>query len=1023
VAETDTAIVTSGDVVAEPDRVGSAARRRKQAVLILCCVAQFMVILDLSIVNVALPSIQVGLHFSPAGLQWVIDAYAIVFAGFLMLCGRAADVVGQRRTFLLALVVFSGASLLGGLAPNSTVLIIARAIQGLGGALMAACSLAIVTSTFTVGPERHRAIALWSSMNGAGGAIGVLLSGMITQWTSWRWILLINVPIGILTALAAIRIVAERRSGKRESFDVLGAIVLTLGQVLIAYGCVNAGTDGWGTAAAWVPIIVGVLLLILFPLVEARTASPLVPPRALDRQLKVINVIVVLFSAALFPMWYMGSLYMQQVLSLQPITTGIAFLPMALMIMLCASQAGKLVGRFGVKAIIGAGLTFMAAGMALFAMIQPSGSAVQYIILPGLLMTMGIGFSIVPSTIAATQGASPERSGFASGLVNTSRQIGGSLGLAVLISIATLHTSHLIGHNVPAQAALTGGFRLGFLVGAACCAAAALLVIALPPVPAGAGLAQLDAATGATTRRPRRGPSRRPQVVALGAAVVLAVFAALGFGLPRSHAAPLGEYTTAGAYTYLSAPSLHPPKISGGPTSAGAKLPGDIMIANFYDLTQQPMVGQSGPEILGGDLQPIWFRPVPTDVVASNLEAQTYEGKPVLVWWQGDVTATGQINSGEDIVVNQHYQKIATLKGADGWIPTLHEMVIRGHDAWVTANKNVPAQLARYGGVNGGSLIDSAVQEYDLRTGKLVYSWDASRHIAASDSYAVPPENGFPWDAYHVNSIDVLKGGTFLVSMRNTWGVYLVNIRTGKIEWTLGGKHSSFKVPAADHFEWQHDAELTSPTTLTVFDDHCCDITGAGVYLDATGPSRGEVLKLDTADRTVSLTRQYSHGVAVESRYMGNVQTLPNGNAFVGWGDVPFFSEFGKSGQLIFDAELPTPDITYRAYVQRWVGLPLYPPAGAARTLGRKTTVYASWNGATRVSAWKVLALGSGAAGPGSATGTTTSAAAAQVVATSKKTGFETAIAVSATGRRFEVEALDAAGRVIGTSKAFSTQG
>ncbi|HEX3617921.1 MAG TPA: MFS transporter [Solirubrobacteraceae bacterium] len=980
------------------DGTSRPRRDRKQAILALCCVAQFMVILDLSIVNVALPSIQVGLRFSAADLQWVIDAYAIVFAGFLMLCGRAADVIGQRRTFLTALVVFSGASLIGGLAQDSTMLIVARAIQGLGGAMMAACSLAIVTSTFAAGHERHRAIALWSSMNGAGGAIGVLLSGMITQWTSWRWILLINVPIGVITAFAAIRIVQERRSGKREPFDILGALVLTAGQVLIAYGCVDAGTDGWGTAAAWVPIAIGAAVLALFPLVERRAKSPLIPPKALTRHLKLINLIVLLFSAALFPMWYMGSLYMQQVLSLQPITTGVAFLPMALVIMLCASRAGKLVSRFGVKPVLVGGLSFMTCGMALFARMQPSGSAIQYVILPGLLMTMGIGLSIVPSTIAAVQSASPERTGLVSGMVNTSRQVGGSLGLAILISLATLHTSHLIGHNVAAQPALTGGFRLGYLVGAGCCAAALLLTLVLPAMPSAGG----KQATG-TTATPH--PGGHTRTVALGVAGVLGLFAVLGFALPRTHGAPIGEYTTRGAYSFVSAPNLHPPKVSGGPASAGEKLPGDIMLANFYDLTQQPMVGQSGPLILGGDLQPIWFQPVPTNVVASNLEAQTYAGKPVLSWWQGDVTATGQINSGEDVVVNQHYQKIATLRGADGWIPTLHEFVIRGDDAWVTANKNVPAQLAKYGGVNGGALIDSAVQEYNLKTGKLVYSWVASQHIPEQDSYAVPPENGFPWDAYHVNSVDPLGNGTFLVSMRNTWAVYLVNARTGKIEWTLGGKQSSFKVPTADHFEWQHDAQLVNPTTLSVFDDHCCDITGAGVYLNATGPSRGLVLGLNPTTHTVKLERQYSHGVSVESRYMGNVQQLPDGDAFVGWGDVPFMSEFSKSGQLIFDAVLPTPDITYRAYVQHWVGLPLYPPSGAVRGSGSTRTVYASWNGATRVTGWKVLAI---------------SGATKTVIATSPKKGFETAIPIHTGAGSFELQATDAAGKVIGSSRSFS---
>ncbi len=976
---------------------------RKRIILALCCVAQFMVILDLSIVNVALPSIQVGLHFSSADLQWVVNAYAIVFAGFLMLAGRAADVVGHRRTFTTALLAFSLASLAGGLAPTSTVLIIARAAQGLGGAMMAACSLAIITSTFAAGPERHRAIALWGAMNGAGGAIGVLLSGVITQYASWRWVLLINVPIGAATLLVALRFIAEHRSTTRRSFDVPGALLLTIGQVLIAYGCVQAGIDGWGTTAAWVPIGIGAVLLALFPVAENRTADPLVPVRLLPRQLKLINLVVVLFSASLFPMWYMGSLYMQQVLSLQPVTTGLAFLPMALMILLCASRAGKLVSRFGAVTVLRGGLVFMTAGMGMFALIQPSGSAIQYIVLPGLLMTMGIGFSIVPSTIVATHSAKAGQGGLASGLVNTSRQVGGGLGLAILVSIATLHTTKLIAHNVTAPEALTAGFRLAYLIGAGVVAVALLLSFKLPtprttndhePAPSGPAAADQEP--------PVVG---RPRTVALAVAAVVACFAAVAFGLPRSHGAPIGEYTTKGAYTYVSAPNLHPPKLTGGALKAGTRLPGDLMVANFYDLTQQPMVGQSGPLILDSDLQPVWFQPVPTNLVAGNLIAQTYEGKPVLSWWQGNVTATGQTNSGEDVVVNQHYQPIATLRGKDGWVLTLHEMVIRGHYAWVTADKNIPAQLAKYGGVNGGAMIDSAVQKYDLRTGKLVYSWTASAHLPPSDSETQPPANGFPWDAYHVNSVQPLGNDKFLVSMRNTWAVYLVNARTGNVEWTLGGRHSSFAVPAADHFEWQHDARLTGSTTVSVFDDHCCDITGAGVYLSATGPSRGLVMRLEPATHSVKLVRQYSHGVTVESRYMGNVQSLPNGDAMVGWGDVPFVSEFSRSGKLIYDAVFPTPDITYRAYVQHWVGLPLTPPSGAARRGSDSTTVYASWNGATRVTRWKVLAIVPGKP--------------PRVVAEKSKSGFETEIAAGGDHSRFELQALDSTGQVIGTSRQF----
>ena len=308
-----------------------------------------MVILDLSIVNVALPSIQAGLHFNAADLNWVIDAYAIMFGGFLMLAGRFGDTFGQRKTFVAALTVFGLASLLGGLAPTSLVLIVARAIQGFGGALMAASSLGIITATFTEAHERRRAISLWSSMNGIGGAAGVLLSGVITQYLSWRWVLLINVPIGIVTVFVAAAVVTDRRAAQRPRFDIAGAVLLTFGLLVEAYGAVTAGNDGWGSAAALIPLIGGAILLNFFPLIEKRAVAPLVPPKAFTRPLRVVNLIVLLFSAALFPMWYIGSLYLQQVLSLSPIDTGLIFLPPALVIFACASQAGKLVGRAGVK--------------------------------------------------------------------------------------------------------------------------------------------------------------------------------------------------------------------------------------------------------------------------------------------------------------------------------------------------------------------------------------------------------------------------------------------------------------------------------------------------------------------------------------------------------------------------------------------------------------------------------------------------------------------------------------------------
>lgn len=970
----------------------SDARLRRQSILLgVCCVAQFMVILDLSIVNVALPSIQAGLRFSSADLQWVVDAYAIMFAGFLMLAGRAGDLFGQRRTFSLALLVFAAASLGGGLAPTSGILIIARGGQGLGGALMAASSLAIITSAFEPGPARHRAIALWGAMNGAGGAAGTLLGGVITQELSWRWVMLINVPIGLVTLLVARQVVVDLRARKRRSFDFAGALVLTVGQLIAVYGGVTAGNDGWGSASALVPIAIGVVMLACFPLVEARAAEPLVPIKALTRPLKVINAIVLLLSAGLFPMWYVSSLYLQQVLALTPLDAGLIFLPMALAIFACASQAGRLVNRFGVRPVLGGGLILMACGLALLGRIGSGGSAVQYVMLPGLLTAMGIGFSIVPSTIAATHSAGAEQAGLASGLVNTARQVGGGLGLAILVSIATQYTSHLVGSQHGVDQALTDGFRVAYLIGAGLLVVAVVMTFTLIPSERGEAHRRGGAWVGVAT---------------LG---IVAVFAAIEFGVPRSHAAPIGAYTLNNAYSFKSAPGLHPPKIQLVSATGGqpaAKLGGDIMLANFYDVTDPPIAGQSGPLILDDHLQPLWFAPVPTSMVASNLEVQHYHGAPVLTWWQGDVSATGLINSGEDVVVNDHYQRIATLKGSDGWVPTLHEMVIRGDDAWVTANKNVPADLSRYGGVNNGVLVDSAVQEYDLKTGKLLYTWDALDHIPLRDARTQPPPNGFPWDAYHINSVNLIGRHQFLTSMRNTWAAYMVNVRSGRIEWTLGGRESSFAIPAGSQFAWQHDVQMHSGGVITLFDDHCCDITGADQYDPPTGPTRGLKLKLDASNHTVTQLAQYSHGTTFHTRYMGNVQTLSNGNVLVGWGQVPYFSEFTRRGKLLFDGVMPTPDMSYRVYVQPWTGKPLSPPKGAATVAGGRTTVYASWNGATRVSAWRVLG--------------TTSAGRRLTVATAPKRGFETTIPVRSSYRSFKVQALDAGGRVLGTSTSFA---
>ena len=355
---------------------GSEPGTRLGLLLTVCCIAQFMVILDLSIVNVALPSIQSDLGFTPVNLQWVVDAYAIVFAGFLMFGGRASDRFGPRRSLAAALVLFALASLAGGAATSQGMLIAARSLQGLSGALMAASSLAAIAMSFPQGPARHRAIALWGAMNGAGGAAGALLGGVITQELGWRWVLLINPPIGVAAAGVAWAVIAEgkKREGGWRSFDLPGALTLTLGQMILVYGIVEAGTHGWGSPLFYVPLIIALALFALFGVIETRWATaPLIPFKAITKPLADANTIVFVFSAALLPMWFVSTLYLQEVLGLSPLNAGLAFFPMALTIMLTARQAGKLVGMFGLRTVLTSGLVLLASGLLLFARIGPTG--------------------------------------------------------------------------------------------------------------------------------------------------------------------------------------------------------------------------------------------------------------------------------------------------------------------------------------------------------------------------------------------------------------------------------------------------------------------------------------------------------------------------------------------------------------------------------------------------------------------------------------------------------------------------
>ncbi|HST56713.1 MAG TPA: MFS transporter [Solirubrobacteraceae bacterium] len=468
-----------------PAAAADAPGSHHALLLAVCCAAQFMVILDVSIVNVALPAIHASLDFTTSQLQWVINAYTITFAGFLMLGGRAADLLGQRRVFIAGIGLFALASLIGGVAAGKEMLIGARALQGLGGAVMAPASLSIITSSFAPGPERHRAVGLWGAMNGAGGATGVLLGGIITQALTWRWILLINLPIGVAAMLVArVAVQEHRRADATRNFDLAGALSITGGLLTVVYGVVNASTHGWGSLAALAPIGGGLALLALFVLIEARWASvPLVPLRVFSSPLlRASNIVMVLFSASLFPMWFFASLYLQEVLHMTPIGAGLAFLPMALTIMACATRAGALAARFGAGRVLGAGLTLLAVGMALFGRIGASGGYVSDVMAPGLLVAVGIGCSMVPLTIAATTAVKPGEAGLASGLINSSRQLGGALGLAILATLAAQYTGHLIDADYRAPiVALTDGFRLAFLIGAGLAALAAILTFTLIP--------------------------------------------------------------------------------------------------------------------------------------------------------------------------------------------------------------------------------------------------------------------------------------------------------------------------------------------------------------------------------------------------------------------------------------------------------------------------------------------------------------------------------------------------------------
>jgi len=456
-------------------------KEKRWLALVLLCSAQFVVVLDASIVNVALPSIGDALHFSQENLPWVVNAYVLTFGGFLLLGGRTADLLGRRRVFMGGLLLVAVASLAAGFASTEGQLIAARAAQGLGAAIISPAALSIVTTTFSDGAERNKALGVWGAVAGTGGAAGVLLGGILTDGLGWEWVLWVNVPVSLIAFALSPRLIAESRAEhETRAFDVAGAVTVTAGLSLLVYAIVDAAGAGWGSAQTLERIAVSLALLSLFVAIELRSAQPLMPFSIFRiRTLTGANVVGLLVGASLFSMFFFISLYMQQVLGYSAIHAGLSYLPLALTIMASAAIASQLVTRFGYKPILATGLLLIVIGLLWFSRISVGGGFTTDILGPSLLAAAGLGFSFVTTTIAAVSGVQESESGLASGLINTSQQIGGALGLAVLSTIATSRTDNLLSTGSNPASALTEGFQAAFLGGAAIAALGFVLTLVL----------------------------------------------------------------------------------------------------------------------------------------------------------------------------------------------------------------------------------------------------------------------------------------------------------------------------------------------------------------------------------------------------------------------------------------------------------------------------------------------------------------------------------------------------------------
>jgi len=437
---------------------------RRWHALVLLLTAQFMVLIDLTIVTIAMPSIQASLHFSRASLQWVLGAYMLTFGGCLLLGGRASDVFGRRRVFMTGLVIFGLGTLWCGLAGNSGELVAARALQGIGGALFSPAALALLTVTFSEAGERVRAMSLWSAVAAAGGATGLVAGGLLTTGPGWRWVFWVNLPLVVAALALAPRLLSE--SGPADDghrhLDIAGAVIVTAGLSSLIYGLTEVAMPGTGWPHFAIPIAVGGVLLIAFAVVEKGTAFPLVPFAFFTRRLPTMaNWVMMAFAAAVIAMNYFVSLYIQQVLLFSPLEAGLSFVPMAASTVLVSQIAARLLPRAGMRNVLLTGLIAGAGALFWFGLLPARGSYLADILGPAILLGASGGFIIVAVMTAAVSGVSPSEAGLAGGLINTSQQLGGALGLAALASLAAWHTADLGGGVNPGAAALTAGFRLG----------------------------------------------------------------------------------------------------------------------------------------------------------------------------------------------------------------------------------------------------------------------------------------------------------------------------------------------------------------------------------------------------------------------------------------------------------------------------------------------------------------------------------------------------------------------------------